>query len=152
VILLPFLTIRTGSTRPRWIHGDTIANGKPARSPAECYDFAGDLMAEDHRLLEPDYAESTMAKVVQIGAADPTSANSDPDLSWTRLHRLALFDPKVLCLMDNESFHSNTRGGKDNQCQPEFSHQVSTHAAVVYPPIEEHIQIVLRPQTCRDQA
>jgi hypothetical protein len=77
-------------------------------------------MAEDHRFLEPDHAESTMAKIVQIRPADPTAANRDPDLSWTGLHRLALFDPKVLCLMDYKSFHSNTRVREDSQCRQDF--------------------------------
>ena len=65
-----------------------------------------DLVAKDHRLLQPHGAEAAMLGVMQIRPAD--AARGQPQQHLTRLRgggRGAILDPHILGGMDDDGFH-----------------------------------------------
>jgi len=60
---------------------------------------------EDHRLAQPHRAKAAVVVVVQIGAADPAALDAQPDLASRHLAIRQFVNAKVLCGMNNNSFH-----------------------------------------------
>jgi hypothetical protein len=78
---------------------------RPATSAADAGDGAGDLVAEDHRLLQPHSAEAAVEIVVQVRAAD--AAGLDPHLDIVRAERRQRhgFDPQVFRCVQHGGAH-----------------------------------------------
>lgn len=78
-----------------------------AGNPAAClHDAPGNLMAEDHRFLQPDRSEPGMVIIVQVGAADAAPGDLHPNFAWSRpCCGRPLLDAKVMGLMSDDSAH-----------------------------------------------
>ena len=98
-------TIGAGTARAARIDRDTIPRCHPGHVRRNLEHAAGDLVAQDHRLTQTDFAEAAMVEIMQVGPANPTPL--DPDLHLTRPDgfNLPALDPQVLGSMDDDSAH-----------------------------------------------
>ena len=91
----PLAAVAAGAAGPARRHGDPVADGEAGAAVADGDDVAGDLVAKDHRLPEPDGAEAAVVVAVQVGAADATGLDRDLDLAGTGGLGRALLDAEV---------------------------------------------------------
>ena len=104
--------IAAGSARPGGRDRDELAFAQTGDARAESCDMAGDLMAEDHRLLQPHVAETAIVEIVKIGTAD--AACGERDLHLARAGRLfgAILDPQIPGGMDDDALHDVLSTGR----------------------------------------
>ena len=84
-MLLALQAVAAAAARAARIDGDALAGLDAVDLRADAADRAGDLVAEDHRLLQPHGAEPAVEIVVQVRAAD--AAGLDAHLDVVRAHR-----------------------------------------------------------------
>ncbi len=89
---------------------DAVALGDGRDVRCNFVDDPGNLMAEHHRFLDADRAESTVVEVVQVRAADAAFAHAHTDLAGCYAFSDDGLDPKVLGCVDDEGFHGRFLG------------------------------------------
>jgi predicted secreted protein len=77
VLLLALGAVAAGVARPARVHRDPHAGLDGRDLGADARHHAGDLVTEDHRLLQPHRAEAAVVIVVQVGAADAAGLDTD---------------------------------------------------------------------------
>jgi hypothetical protein len=63
-----------------WFDGDPLADAGRVDLVADGRDATRQLVAEDHRLLDDEVADPSVAVVVHVGSADPNGGDLDEDL------------------------------------------------------------------------
>src|SRR6185369_7352585 len=94
--LQAFLAIAAGAARPARVHGDALAYLDACDLRADARHRTGDLVAEDHRLLEPHRAEAAVVVIVQVGAADAARLDAHFDIARAQCRDCNLLDAEIL--------------------------------------------------------
>src|SRR5829696_10053718 len=84
------------------IDRDLVARPHPIDERADGGNGAGDLVAENHRLLDPDRAEAAVLVIVQIRAADAADGDAHLDVLRPERRHLGRFEPQVAGRMDDD--------------------------------------------------
>src|SRR2546423_15034498 len=107
VVLLAFLAVGALPARPARGDGNTLPSPDAPDFGADARDRAGDLVAEDHRLLQPHRSEATVEIVMQIGAADAAGLDAHLDVARAKWRRSDLLDAQIFCRMEHRRAHRN---------------------------------------------
>jgi hypothetical protein len=110
VLLLALGAIAAGATGAARVHGDALADLHARDLGADTRHRAGDLVAEDHRLLEPHRAEAAVKIVVQIGAADTARLDAHLDLVGPERGGRDRLDAKVFRRVQYGGAHGSPPG------------------------------------------
>ena len=106
---------------PQGRDGETATRSptdRPLDARPDLGDVAGDLMAEDHRLLQPDRAETAMVIVVQIRAADAADGERHADFAGSGRSRFRRFDPEVFGVVNDDGAHGASFFFDIRRCEP----------------------------------
>src|SRR6266702_3252104 len=100
MIGLAFQAETAMTARLAGIHRHAVAGANAGDLLAHFHDFAGDFMAEDHRLPQANRTEAAMLIVMEVGAADAAGANADLDVLRPDGGDLSLLDSQIARGMD----------------------------------------------------
>ena len=106
VVMPPFQAVGTGITRTRRRDGDKLADLESRHVVAKRLDAASHLVSENHWLAQAYGAEAAVVVVMQVRPADSAANNADQYIIRARCAQFAVFDPKILCRMGHNRFHS----------------------------------------------
>lgn len=91
--------------RARRRHRYQLADFQAGHGLPETGDVPGDLVAEDHRLLQPDSSEAAVIVVMKVRPADSPRRHADFNLARAGIPGRAVLDPKIPCRMNDDRFH-----------------------------------------------
>ena len=106
MIVEPGLAEVALAARPARVDRDDVAGANRRHAGTHGSHRSGDLVAEDHRLLQANSAEAAMVIVVEVGAADAAGADGDLDLAVAERFLLPLVDPQIVLAVNADRLHS----------------------------------------------
>jgi hypothetical protein len=90
-VTTPSSTLIAHATVTRRINGYTVTGLQKRHTGSAFYNFAGDLVAEDHRLPDLKISHAPFVKVVQIRTADSAGTQADEHFVGTRFRGISVF-------------------------------------------------------------
>ena len=105
LVLQAVLAIAAGAAGDAGIDGDELADLDRADARADRADRAGNLVAEDHRLLQAHGAEAAMEEIVQVRPAYAAGGDVDTDVALAEIFVRDLLEAEILRRVEDAGFH-----------------------------------------------
>ena len=93
------------AARQTWIDGDALTRTKRLYVGAGLDHDASDLVTQHHRMAKPNGAETAVAVIVKIGAADAADCDLHPHAMGTQWQARHVFVAQIFRSVDDNGFH-----------------------------------------------